>query len=192
MTSSFIGEIRAFPYTYAPQGWLDCGGQQLPVSSFQALFSIIGYTYGGSSAVFAVPDLRGAAAIGFKQKPGTSYYELGERTGTETVALNDSTIPPHTHTFNGATGATASRESAPAADNQSYLTDIAYTPTGASRPDRTFGYLDQPNNPVNLNTATLTPAWGNAVGTVTPHENCSPFLVMRYCICYDGDYPPFQ
>ncbi|MBE0650710.1 MAG: tail fiber protein [Bacteroidales bacterium] len=193
MDSDFIGEIRAFPYNFVPYGWVECNGQALQVNEFSALFSVIGLYYGGNgNPLFNVPDLRGAAAIGFGQKPGHSFYQLGERAGEETVGLNASKIPSHNHTFNGGTGDPASRESAPGTDNQSYLTNVVYEQTGTTTPRAASAFCEQPGSSVNLNSATLTPAWGNAQGAAIPHENRSPFVAIRYCICWDGIYPVSQ
>ena len=94
----FIGEIVMFAGNFAPRGWALCDGQLLSISANQALFSILGTTYGGDGrTTFALPDLRGRAPIHPGTGPGLSTYRLGQRGGTETVTLNQLQIPSHTH-----------------------------------------------------------------------------------------------
>ena len=88
----FIGEIRMFAGTYAPQSWAFCNGQTLQISENQALYSIIGTTYGGDGRTsFALPDLRGRVPIQPGQGQGLSIYQLGQKGGTETSVPN----PPY-------------------------------------------------------------------------------------------------
>src|SRR3954470_21278546 len=98
MSSPFIGEIRLFPYNFAPRGWAFCSGQILPISQNTALFSLLGTTYGGNGqTTFALPDLRGRAAISSGQGPGLSSYTIGEVGGVESVTLNTQQMPQHQH-----------------------------------------------------------------------------------------------
>ncbi len=94
----FIGTVMPWAPGFAPQGWAFCHGQLLQVSQNQALFSILGTTYGGDGrTTFALPDLRGRVAVGVGAGPGLSAYNWGARAGLEEVALTASTIPSHTH-----------------------------------------------------------------------------------------------
>src|SRR5690242_17238075 len=107
--SPFIGEIRAVGFNFAPKNWAMCNGQLLAISQNQALFSILGTTYGGNGqTTFALPDLRGRAPMHFGQGPGLSSRPLGERSGSEGVALAETEMPPHNHIASGsdATGTT--------------------------------------------------------------------------------------
>jgi microcystin-dependent protein len=112
MSDALIGEIRMFAGNFAPQGWAFCAGQILSIASNQALFSLLGTTYGGDGrSTFALPDLRGRSPVGVgvgaDTGPGLSAVPLGYRNGTETVNLSSSQLPSHTHiaTFSGATTA---------------------------------------------------------------------------------------
>ncbi len=94
----FLGQIELFPYTFAPRGWAFCNGQILSIAQNTALFSLLGTTYGGNGqTTFALPDLRGRAAVHAGQGPGLSNYTLGESSGTETVTLTQAEMPQHTH-----------------------------------------------------------------------------------------------
>lgn len=189
MSSSFIGEIRAFPYDFAPQGWLECDGSQYLIRDFQALFAVIANTYGGSyvNNTFKVPDLRGTAAMMFGSIPPNTPKTIGTRSGNESVTLNSSTAPSHTHAFNGATGSPNLRIASPV-NNNSFLTNIGYKASGSTTIAAALAYLDQPVSPVLLNPASVSPSPNSS--SVLPHENRSPFLVIRYCICAtEGDFP---
>ena len=93
-----LASIMIFAGNFAPRGWAFCDGQLLAISANSALFSLLGTTYGGDGrTTFGLPDLRGRAAIGPRHGPGLSNYALGQRGGVETVTLNITQIPSHTH-----------------------------------------------------------------------------------------------
>lgn len=94
----FIGEITMFAGNFAPRGWAFCNGQLLPIAQNQALFSILGTTYGGDGrTTFALPDLRGRVPVHAGQGPGLSTYPLGSSGGSETVTLTNAQMPNHNH-----------------------------------------------------------------------------------------------
>src|SRR5690349_11535310 len=94
----FLGEIKLFCGNYAPIGWAFCDGSLLPISENDALYALIGTTYGGDGInTFALPDLRGRVAIHQGQGPGLSPYVMGETGGAETVTLTTNNLPQHTH-----------------------------------------------------------------------------------------------
>ena len=165
----FIGEIMMFAGWFPPKGWADCNGQLLPIAQNQALFSLLGTTYGGNGVTtFALPDLRGRAPIHFGQGPGLSDYSLGEMGGTETVTLNINEMPAHTHALrvDTANGTTATA-------NGAYLArDPAGTPA--------YG---------NGSAGVLANAAVATVGASQPHSNLPPYTAIRYCIALVGVYP---
>lgn len=171
----YIGVIKIFAGNFAPRGYLFCYGQLLAISGNEALFTILGTTYGGNGqTTFAIPDLRGRVAIGFGQGNGLSSYNLGQMGGAETVALNASQMPIHTHALNV---------------NNSNAN--VHTPTTASSIAATMdvnGDIGQgftsasPNLP--LNSASVSSA-----GSGLPHENRSPYLGVAYIICTEGIFP---
>lgn len=192
MSSSFIGEVRAFPYNFAPEGWLDCVGQTLSVQQYQMLFSIIGFTYGGNgSTMFGLPDLRGRAAVCQGQGPGLNNYPIGQALGTDSVTLSfQSQLPAHTHTITSKfmPPATAPGASASTPSSSAYLSRLlnpTVTPAVTSA-----AYAPNTATPiVQLSASALTP-FPSATAAPQAHENRQPFATFRYCICVtDGEYP---
>ncbi|MDQ5846481.1 MAG: tail fiber protein [Acidobacteriota bacterium] len=163
MAEPFLSELRIFSFVFAPKGWALCNGQLLPINQNQALFSLLGTTYGGDGQVnFALPDLRGRVP----HHEG-SGHTLGERGGSETVTVNISQLPAHNHVVN------ASDAVADAID-----------PTGSiwGNSGKTNYTNDAPNNVMAPN------AFSN-VGGSQPHENRMPFLVLNICIALQGIFP---
>jgi microcystin-dependent protein len=167
MAGIFLGEIRLFPYNFAPRGWAYCSGQIMPIAQNTALFSLLGTTFGGNGqTTFALPDLRGRVPISAGQGPGLANYVVGEVGGTESVALGIAELPPHTHNVNAT--ATASSKS-PAGMVPGYTASgAAYGAPGA---------LDMAAN-------MLDPAGGGA-----PFDKHAPYLVLNYCIALEGIFP---
>src|SRR4026209_2661060 len=100
MSQPFLGEIRLFPYNFAPKGWAFCQGQILSIAQNTALFSLLGTTFGGNGqTTFALPDLRGRFPNSSGQGPGLSSYTLGQVSGTESATLTINNMAAHTHTF---------------------------------------------------------------------------------------------
>ena len=100
MPENYIGEITPFGGNFAIRGWALCDGQLLPISSYSALFSILGTTYGGDGvSTFALPDLQGRVALHMGQGAGLTYRTLGAKSGTETVTLTTNQMPAHSHAY---------------------------------------------------------------------------------------------
>ena len=101
MANPFISMIEAFGFNFAPRGWALCAGQTLPINQNQALFALLGTTFGGNGqTTFNLPDLRGRLALGFGQGAGLSSYNLGAAGGEEAHQLPTSEVPAHAHTLN--------------------------------------------------------------------------------------------
>ena len=93
-----LGQIYMFGGNFAPRNWAFCDGQLLPINQYQALYSILGTTYGGDGrTTFALPDLRGRMPVGVGQSQGTHYVNQGEKSGVEDTILEVQTLPSHTH-----------------------------------------------------------------------------------------------
>ena len=102
MAQPYIGEIRMFAGNFAPAGWMFCDGQTLPISENDALFTLIGTTYGGDGQeTFALPNLQSRVPIHMGTGPGGMTYQIGEMAGTEQVTLTVQQIPTHTHSLIG-------------------------------------------------------------------------------------------
>jgi microcystin-dependent protein len=177
MSEPFLGQIMLVGFNFAPQGWAFCNGQLMSISQNTALFSLLGTTYGGNgTTTFALPDLRGRAAVGFGQGPGLSNYDLGQSTGTETVTLTVGQIPAHSHLV--AANAAAATVPSPSG------ADLAQTVEPGSR--NAFNTYSTPpiTAPVTLDPATVQPSGGSQ-----PHANIQPVLAMNYIIALQGIFP---
>ena len=162
----FLGEIRLVPFTFAPRGWAICAGQLLQINQNDALFALLGTTYGGNGqTTFALPDLRGRVPIGAGQAAGGSSYALGATGGQETVKLRTAQLPGHAHAVHANSGAATTRNPATA------------FPAGGG------AYATQRN--VRMNTAMIGRTGGGEA-----HENRQPYLGLNYIIALHGIFPP--
>lgn len=177
---ALIGEIKMFAGNFAPRDWMYCQGQLLPIAQYQALFSIIGTTYGGDGKTnFALPNMSGRVPIGVGNGAGLSPRLLGQTGGNETVTLNVNQMPQHIHT-NNATTATATTN----IPSSSVVPASAQLPaSGAIAAKKVNTYATASGNPIEGFTAT-TPS-----GNSQPHDNMMPFMSMNYIICVNGIYP---
>ncbi|GGD17128.1 phage tail protein [Nocardioides daphniae] len=170
MADPFVGEIRSFPFNFAPTGWARCDGQLLPISQNTALFSLLGTSFGGDGrSTFALPDLQGAAAMGAGHGPGLSLHDLGETGGEESVTLLESEMPVHSHTVQVSNAEATSRTPVAGAA-------LATPPEGDLY--ATSGGTEQ------MAPESLAPSGGSL-----PHNNMQPYLVMQYCIALQGVFP---
>jgi microcystin-dependent protein len=165
----FLGEIMLFAGNFAPNGYLFCEGQILPIASYSALFSLLGTQYGGNGVnTFALPDLRGRAPIHAGQGPGLPNYSQGEMGGAPTHTLTTAEMPQHSH--------------AALADSGNGTTS---SPAGA------LPAHDPAGTPVYGVNAVAAMA-GNAIGMSgggQAHNVQSPYLAMRWCIAISGIFP---
>ena len=173
MTTPYVGEIRLFPYNFAPNGWFDCDGSVYAISQYETLFQLIGTTYGGDGVnTFAVPDLRGRVPIHQGTGPGLSGYVLGQMAGTETVTLLPDQLPAHSHTFYAADSAGSSATPSATLQLGSISGDTLYT-----------------NSTSGLGSAVMTGTAVGSMGGSQPHDNTMPTLTARFCIAWAGIYP---
>ncbi len=169
MSDPFVGEIRMFGFGFAPQGWAPCNGQLLPINQNQALFSLLGTTYGGDgTTTFALPDMQSRVPVGQGQAPGLSSYVEGQAGGAETVTLAATQIPGHTHPV---------KASSSAADSSQ--------PEGrALARSASHIYTAKPDASTVMNADMLGDAGGSQ-----PHENIQPYLAVNFCIALAGIFP---
>ncbi|MDP3227890.1 MAG: tail fiber protein [Acidovorax sp.] len=169
MATPYLGEIRLLPYDWPPKGWMLCQGQTLAVSSNQALFSLLGATYGGNgSTTFQLPDLRGRSI-----RHATQDEPLGTVGGQESVTLTSGQMPEHSHSLMASTGNGNTPAFADAA--------VACAVVGANPASL---YADD-TSPLQA----LAPDSVGTQGASQPHDNCQPSLVMNYCIAISGIFP---
>lgn len=176
MSTPYIGEIRMFGFGRTPNNWQACDGSLLPISQYDALFALIGTTYGGDGqTTFAVPDLRGRLPIHQGTGPGLSTYVIGQQAGTETVTVLPTQMPAHTHAL-VTTAAVAT----------------ALTPGPTLLPGAVSGdsfYVS------DVSGATAVPMSAQATsiaGGSQAHPNTMPTLTVQYCIATFGIFPSPQ
>jgi microcystin-dependent protein len=190
-----LGSIQFFAGNFAPRNFAFCDGALLQISSNTALFSLLGTTYGGDGrTTFALPDLRGRAALGPRRGPGLSSYNLGQRGGQEEHTLLITEMPSHNHTTTNNTAAdqhvlfstdTAVRDIPEAGDVPAAA--VTAPGLGAGIPVNSFG----PAN-TTINGQTLS---GNAGLTINnnggqqSHNNIQPYLAVNYIIALQGYFP---
>ncbi len=162
MAEPFLAEIRIMSFGFAPKGWAFCDGQLLPINQNQALFSLLGTTYGGDGRVnFALPDLRARVPI----HVGSSHT-LGERAGEQAHTLSVAELPSHTHqTF----GSSSNADVVSLTDNVVAQSSQLYGP-----PAQLTG---------------LDPSTNGARGGSQAHQNMQPFLTLSFCIALEGIFP---
>jgi microcystin-dependent protein len=168
VSNQYLGEIRIFPYNFAPSGWQFCAGQTLSISQNTALFSLLGTTYGGNgTSTFQLPDLRGRVPLGQGSGPGLQSYVIGEFAGVESVTLSGVQMPTHSHPV------TASEQKGTSKDAGGHVLALGTKHEFATAPDGTI-----------MNAAMISSAGGSQ-----PHENRQPFLVLTPCIAMQGIFP---
>jgi microcystin-dependent protein len=162
MAEPFLSEIRTMSFNFAPKGWALCNGQLLPINQNQALFSLLGTTFGGDGRVnFALPDNRGRVPIHVG-----SGHTLGERGGEQAHTLSIAEIPTHTHVVN----ANSSNATTPIAiANLLAAANNLYAPA--------------------TNLTSLSPTMVTNVGGSQAHLNMQPFLTLNFCIALQGIFP---
>ena len=166
MAEPFLSEIRMFSFVFAPKGWALCNGQLLPINQNQALFSLLGTTYGGDGRVnFALPDLRARVPI----HTGNGHT-LGERGGEQAHTLSIAELPTHIHEAQGNTGSSTS-------------------------PDPTNNFLAAPSSALGAvygpaeNLVAMNPGMLSNTGGSQAHLNMQPFLTLSFCIALQGIFP---
>ena len=170
MVECYVGEIRMFAGDYAPEGWAMCNGQLLPINGNDALFSLIGNTYGGDGVSnFAVPDMRGRVPISAGTSKVGKAYVVGQSGGTEKVTLTNSQMPLHTHPVNA--------QSEPGA---------LAAPTGNFWAETGRNAYQVPGSE---SLAAMNQRAVSAAGGSQAHENMMPFLTLTFIIALSGIYP---
>ena len=164
MAEPFLSEIRMMSFVFAPKGWALCNGQLLPINQNQALFSLLGTTFGGDGRVnFALPDLRGRAPIHVG-----SGHALGEKGGEQAHTLSIAEIPTHTHILNGS--------------NSNGTQQIPVGNLFAATPNQLY------HGPDNALTTLIAGTVSN-VGGSQAHLNMQPFVTLNFCIALQGIFP---
>jgi microcystin-dependent protein len=174
MAEPFMGQIISVGFNFAPLNWALCNGQLMSISQNDALFTLLGTTYGGDGqSTFGLPNLQGRVPINQGQGPGLNSYALGQMAGTETVTLLPNQLPQHNHFVNTANSAGSTNTPA----SNTVLSD------------------EGPGSPVVMTYvpfANAQPLTGQTIGqsgSSLPHDNQQPYLVVNFCIALYGLYP---
>ena len=164
MAEPFLSEIRIMSFVFAPKGWALCNGQLLPINQNQALFSLLGTTFGGDGRVnFALPDLRGRLPIHVG-----SGHTLGERGGEPAHTVSIAELPTHTHVM--------------PASNATVTTPITNNAVlGNTAPASLYAGA--------TNLTALSPSTVTSTGGSQAHLNMQPFLTLSFCIALQGIFP---
>jgi microcystin-dependent protein len=183
VSTPYLGQIEAFPFNFVPKNWLPCSGQILPINQYQALFSLLGTTYGGNGTqTFALPNLQGRVAMGQGNGSGLTPRVIGETVGEANHTILLTETPTHNHGLVTApAGVTTNNTDVPSA------TVVLGSATGLQ------GTGSIPVNPYAATppAPSVTMA-GGAVGLNPggqPHSNMMPYLALQFCIAMSGEYP---
>jgi microcystin-dependent protein len=164
MSEPFLAEIKIVAFDYAPRGWAHCNGQLLAINQNQALFSLLGTTYGGNGITnFALPDFRGRTPIHF----AGNQHPLGQKGGSETHTLTLNELPAHSHSIRGLSS--DADRTTPAASLLAHAAIETYAVSPATVP---------------LHSGQTSDTGGNQ-----PHDNMQPFLALNFVIALQGIFP---
>lgn len=169
----YLGEIRCFSFGKIPNGWLPCSGQILAINTNQALYALLGVSYGGDGTKnFALPNLNGVAPMHYNpiNLDPNPYTDIGKSGGIESVTLTSTQVPPHSHLV-----------SAQAQEADQKLPTNHY-PTTFPAPH--LGYASSDSAQVSMSPAVIGIAGGNQ-----SHNNMQPYLVVNFCIATAGIWP---
>ncbi|MGJ5204925.1 phage tail protein [Bradyrhizobium sp. HKCCYLR20261] len=180
MSNPFIGEIQAFPFTFATGGfnnaWLPCFGQVVPIQRFSPLFALIGTYYGGNGTTnFQLPNLSGSITNSQGDGPGLQPRIIGETMGSSTVSLVSTELPSHTHNLQLGSKTAANATPGPGAPATTVAIDPVFN-----------GFVPPPAN------TTLAPNAVTFTGQNIPHDNMQPTQALIWCIAYAGVFPSFN
>lgn len=175
MGTPYLSEIRLVSFNFPPKGWAFCNGQLLPINQNQALFALMGTTYGGDGRVnFALPNLQGRTPLHFG-----NGFTLGQNGGAESHTLTIQEMPAHTHPLMAASG-TAASTNVPIANPPNDLTTKVLANTAAPM----YASPGSGQNNVLMDPSTIS-----NVGGSQPHTNMQPYLVLNFIIALQGIFP---
>ncbi|WP_196137518.1 phage tail protein [Aliikangiella sp. G2MR2-5] len=174
MSEPYIGEIRMFAGNFTPRSWANCSGQLLSIAQNNALFALLGTTYGGDGrTTFALPDFQGRIPVHQGLGPGLTPRVIGQKFGSEKVTLNVNQIPNHNHAF------VASLNDA---DSSNPASDVLASQSDGDKPYA--GAASDPANFQQLNSQTIGLSGGGL-----SHTNMMPSLCVNFIICLFGIFP---
>lgn len=187
MSQPFIGQIIMFGGTFAPRGWAFCNGQLLAISSNQALFSILGTTYGGDGETsFGLPDLRGRAAMHAGSGPGLTPRPLGQRAGVQDTTLTVNNMPSHNHPASSVANCVVGPGNTNVASANFWSKDFGGQ-TGTYNSGPADGTMASNTNNLPADNAVTTTVENTGSGQA--FNNMQPYQVTNYIIALEGLFP---
>jgi microcystin-dependent protein len=172
VANPYVGEIRMFGGNFAPLGWAFCNGQLLAIAGNDALFNLIGTTYGGDGqSTFALPDLRGRLPVHQGTDSTGQAWTLGEATGAEEITLTVNQIPAHSHFAMGSADQASSSDP----------TGAVLATLSAAGTQSAYG--------IRSPTGALDPSSVMPIGGSQPHPNFMPYACVSFIISLSGIYP---
>lgn len=183
MADPFYGEIRIFGFNFPPENWAYCTGAQVTINQYQALYAVIGTTYGGSptQGVFKLPDLTFRAAVGSGSGPGLTPRHAGEHAGDKTVTITAGQAPAHTHMIQAINA--AATQTTPGHEQYPAVGQVVSGP-----PPTWTKKLYGPQGATYMATDMLAPFQGGNQA----HSNIQPYLGLMHCICTFGEFFPVR
>lgn len=189
----FMGTIQPFAFNFAPSGWALCNGQTLSLAQYQALFSLLGVTYGGNGqTTFMLPNLQGRLPLGQGTGLGLTPRVIGEVSGTENVTATTNNLPNHTHLLTGISAATTLQLANPASNPVNTPTATnSFIGTSGTGPGSAAIYSDQIGaSPVPLQgVSTTVSGTVSSTGNGLPMAVMNPFLAINFSIALNGLFP---
>lgn len=178
---NYVGEIRIFGGTYAPEGWAFCNGALLSISQFETLYTLVGTTYGGDGQqTFALPNLQSRVVVSQGTSATGTNYVMGQAGGQEAVTLISTQMPLHQHPITNLSGVTAQMGGKPQTNpNGAYFGSngaAGYQSTGSDQ---------------NMASGVVS-GMSSVAGSSTPHSNLQPCVALNYIIALQGIYPSFD
>jgi microcystin-dependent protein len=201
MSDPYLGEIRMFAFTYAPYGWALCQGQTLPVQQNEALFTLLGTTYGGNgSSNFMLPNLAGRSPVGTGAATGLTPISLGDSLGAQSYTLTNNELPTHTHPATSGGAVTVSGQisipattTATGAQTNPGTTTVLGPPAEGGRAGTLYNTSTPNTTLAPFNTTLQGTAPGVQIGLMglgQPFSLRNPYLGMNFAIALQGVFPP--
>jgi len=183
MSDHFLGQIEIYGFNFPPKNWAQCAGQLLPIQQNQALFSLLGTTYGGNGVTtFALPDLRGRVPMGVGKDSDQVTWIQGQVGGTEGVTLTSFQIPAHIHTLRASSATDTTSNTALPSSNVALGQTKGQAESGGTLTVNL--YVDDDKPAAALHESALSPG-----AAAQPHENRMPLLAVNICIALGGVFP---
>lgn len=177
MSEPFLSEIKVMAFNFPPKGWALCNGQLLPINQNQALFSLLGTTYGGDGRTnFALPNLQGRVPM----HTGNGHT-LGERAGSTAETISQQTMPTHQHLMQGVAETPAVNIGNSVGTGKTFAQGLVGLQGGGTAPVSLYG---TPGNPVAMAPQMVTQTGGSQA-----HDNMMPYLALNFCIALQGIFP---